>query len=65
MGAKVSQQMIDAMRLIRAGATAYAAAKAVGIAESTISRSRLYRAYLAEKQQTRPDAPRSPDTKTA
>ncbi len=48
MGAKTSPEMLEAMRLIRGGATAYAAAKLAGISRGAISRSKLYKAWRAE-----------------
>jgi len=46
MGARVSKEMLDALELIKKGATPYAAAKAIGIEQSTISRSKIYREWL-------------------
>ena len=45
MGARVSKEMLDALELIKKGATPYAAAKAIGIEQSTISRSKIYREW--------------------
>ena len=44
MGARTSPEVIEAIRLIHTGMSAYAAAKTVGIALSTIYRSALYKA---------------------
>jgi hypothetical protein len=49
MPARVSAEMLRALELIKGGATPYRAAKETGLHESTISRSRLYRAWLAEQ----------------
>jgi hypothetical protein len=55
MSGRPSAQVVQAITLMReSGGTmsAYAAAKAVGIALSTIYRSPLYKAYRAEQQAT-------------
>jgi transposase len=49
MGAKTSPQVIEAVEMVRNGMSAYAAAKHVGIALSTIYRSALYKAFRDEK----------------
>ncbi len=46
----VSDKMRAALALIQSGATAYSAAKSTGIAQSTISRSRIYRDWLAAQK---------------
>ncbi len=53
MGARVSQAMIDAMAMLRAGkgkVSAYAAAKAFGLSRSSISESKLYREWKKEQE---------------
>tara|TARA_R110000822_G_scaffold301108_3_gene424826 strand:- start:1575 stop:1733 length:159 start_codon:yes stop_codon:yes gene_type:complete len=47
MTARISPEMLKALELIKQGLTPYAAAKAVGIEQSTISRSRLYKDWIA------------------
>ena len=49
MGAKVSQQMEQAVAMVKAGATRYAAAKAHGLTISGITQSKLYREWVAEQ----------------
>ena len=61
MSGRPSAEVVQAVALLReSGGTmsAYAAAKAVGIALSTIYRSPLYKAYKAEQQTTHPKEPR-------
>lgn len=53
MTGRSSAEVVKAVALLRKSGgtmTAYAAAKAVGIALSTIYRSPLYKAYKAEQQ---------------
>lgn len=45
MSARVSQEMLRALELIKKGYSAGQAAKEVGIHRSTISRSKLYKEY--------------------
>ncbi len=47
MGAKESNEMKKARRLVEAGATQYAAAKAAGITAGAISKAPWYRAHVA------------------
>ena len=47
MGAKQSQEMKKAERLVRAGSTAYAAAKAAGVTRGAISKAPWYREFIA------------------
>ena len=49
---KPSPKLIKALELIKSGSTPCAAAKEVGISPSTISRSRLYRDWLATKDKS-------------
>lgn len=56
MGAKVSKEMTDAIALIRAGMVPAQAAAQVGIARSTISRSRLFKDYQKEQAQAQRQA---------
>lgn len=53
MGAKVSKEMEEAMRLIRAGDKPGQAAAKAGVARSTVIRSRLFKAW--KEQQTQAD----------
>jgi hypothetical protein len=48
MGAKVSPEMLKAMEYVRAGKSAYAAAKLAGITRGAISRSKLYKQWRLE-----------------
>lgn len=50
MGAKISAEMVRAKELVlERGATAYAAARAVGLTTGAISRTDWYRAHVAEQ----------------
>lgn len=63
MSGRPSAQVVQAVALMResGGAmSAYAAAKAVGIALSTIYRSPLYKAYRAEQDRSPPQHKEKP-----
>lgn len=45
MGGRVSAAMIDAMKMVKAGVTPYAAAKRTGLVPGSIYRSRLYKLF--------------------
>jgi hypothetical protein len=58
-----SAEVVKAVALMRESGgslSAYAAAKAVGIALSTIYRSPLYKAYKAEQDQSHPEKEKQP-----
>lgn len=48
-GAKTSPEMLKARKLVEAGATPYAAAKAVGLTTGAITRSTWYKEYRASR----------------
>ena len=50
MTARVSPQMLEAIELIKAGATRYQAAKKTGLTISAITRSRLYKEYVENQK---------------
>jgi hypothetical protein len=50
MAPRISAEMLRALEMIKGGATPYAAAKACGIQQSTISRSKPYREWLAKSK---------------
>lgn len=50
MGAKQSQEMVRAKRMVLGGMSAYAAAKAVGITRHAIYMSAWYREWRDEKK---------------
>lgn len=49
MSARVSAQMLEAIALIKGGATRTTAAKMTGLRVTSISRSRLYKEWAAEQ----------------
>lgn len=54
MGGRVSPEMLRARELVKAGATAYRAAKETGLTTGAITRSPWYKEFKA-KQQERTD----------
>jgi len=49
MSARVSAQMLEAIALIKGGATRTTAAKMTGLRVTSISRSRLYKEWAAQQ----------------
>lgn len=49
MGARISAEMRAARKLVEAGHTAYAAAKATGLTQGAISKSKWYKEFIAAK----------------
>lgn len=49
MGAKISAEMRAARKLVEAGQSAYAAAKATGLTQGAISKSQWYKDYIAKQ----------------
>lgn len=49
MGAKVSQEMLRAIELVKAGETRYSAAKKAGVTLTGITQSKLYKEWIARQ----------------
>lgn len=52
MGARVSAEMLRAMELVRQGKTRYEAAKETGLRITAITRSKLYKEWVAQQKKT-------------
>lgn len=50
MGAKVSQEMLKAIELVKGGMSRYGAAKQAGVTLTGLLQSRLYLAWKAEQE---------------